>query len=82
MDLPQTVALAPAQRIAPLLDLATNGQDVNLLAEVAAVLAVMAQDPLVAAEIRKPCALSAMQQLRHVSKFNVTFPASNVLCHA
>lgn len=79
VGLPELVALPPAQRLAPLLDMVASNQ--GLLAEVAAALAVMARDPGIAAELRMPCAFSAMQQLRQSSDFNVAFPASCSLRH-
>lgn len=73
------ITLAPEQAIAPLLDMAHPREDFALLAEVAAVLAVLAKDPKVAAQLRTPCASSALQHLQGVHDFSVAFPTSHIL---
>lgn len=71
--------LPPNEAIAPLLDMVAASQHVALLAEVALALSVVARDPTVAAQLRMPCALSALQQLQQVSDFSVAFPTSQML---
>jgi len=77
--LPQIDALPAEQAIAPLLDMADSCQDMNLLAEVAAALNAMANDPAVAAALRMPCAVSVLRQLEQVEDFRVAYPTSNML---
>lgn len=78
-ETPHVPALPPNEAIRPLLDMVSFNQDANLLAEVASALSAMAKDPMIAAELRKPCAFSVLQQLREVNDFSVAFPTSQVL---
>jgi hypothetical protein len=78
-EVEQTIAVSPAQRLAPLLDMARSCENQKLLAEVSSVLAVAAKDPQVAAELRMPCAFSVLQQLERADDFRVALPASRAL---
>jgi len=77
--IPRMITLPPDQAIAPLLDMTHPCQDLAILAEVAAVLAVLAKDPKVAAQLRTACASSALQQLQRVHDFSVACPTSQLL---
>jgi hypothetical protein len=79
VNIPATVVLPPEHSIAPLLGMAATTQDVNLLAEVALSLAILAQNAQVAAELRMPCAYSVLQELEHINDFRVADPTSRVL---
>lgn len=72
IDFPEMVVSQPPHRLAPLLDLVESHP--NLFAEVTAALVVMAEDPLVEAELRMPCALSTMQQLGKSNETNFALP--------
>lgn len=80
-EIPHMAALPADQAIAPLVDMA-EFQDVNLLSDAAAALAVMSDDPAVACQLRMPCTFSLMQHLQQVNDFSVAFPTSRILCHA
>jgi len=78
-EAPHVPGLLPNEAIAPLLDMVVSCQGAKLLAEAASILSVMIKDPTIAAELRRPCAFSALQQLQNVNDFSVAFPASQVL---
>jgi len=76
----QMLALSSDRDITPLLDMAHSfREDVELLAEVASALSGMAADPVVADQLRKPCACAVLQLLRQVEDFRVAFPLSQML---
>jgi len=77
----QMVPLPPDQAIAPLVDMAECSEDISILTEVASALAVMAEDPEVAAQLLMPCAFSVMQQIQRANEFGVAFPASRLPSH-
>jgi len=77
--IPQNEALPADQAIASLLEMADSCGDMNLLAEVAAALNAMANEPKVAAALRMPCAVSVLHQLEQVEDFRVAHPLSNML---
>lgn len=76
---PHTKDLPLDQVVAPLLDLAAFSGCAQLLAEAASTLAVMASSPMVAAELRKSCALAALANLQREDDFRVDFPTSRLL---
>jgi len=79
-QIPHTMgSLPPDQAIAPLLNMVQSSADVHLLAEVASALSTMAADPMVAQELRMPCAFSALQQLQQVNDLSVALPTSRLL---
>jgi len=81
--LTQTTPVRPDHAVAPLLDMVNYSEDVNELSHVASTLAAMAEDdPMVAAELRMPCAFSAIQRLQQFSDFRVSHPMSRLLAVA
>jgi hypothetical protein len=78
LDVP-VVSFPPGQILEPLLQIITHSHDVELLAEAAAGLAEAVKNPKVAAQMRMPCALSALEELQRLSDFRVAYPTSQVL---
>jgi hypothetical protein len=68
----------PPYSIQPLLDIAHYHTDINMLAEAASGLAVLAQDAEVAAELRKPTGVAVMEKLKGFDDFKVAYPTSQL----
>jgi hypothetical protein len=73
------VDLPAGEVLRPLLEIIEHSQDVDLLAEAASGLAEAVKDPKIAVQMRQPCALSALRELRQLTDFRVADPTSQVL---
>merc|ERR1712196_583599 len=73
------VDLPAGDELRPLFDIIEHSQDVDLLAEAASSLAEAVKDQKIAVQMRQPCALSALRELRQVTTFRVSDPTSQVL---
>jgi len=77
---PTLEKVPPAETIAPLIEMAISTSCLNLLAEFASLLACMAQDPMVAAQLRRmPCAHSVIEKFQDEDDFRIALPTSYII---
>lgn len=70
----------PDEALIPLFNIIEHcSGDESLLAEAASSLAIAARNPKLVAQLRTPCALSALQQLQQVTDFRVAYPTRQIL---
>jgi hypothetical protein len=73
-----TEAIPSNEVVSLLLDLVENAADISSKAEVASILADIVQDPLMAAELRKPHACHTLRRFDTATDFSIAFPMSQV----
>jgi len=78
LDVPIVVS-PPDQTLTPLFNMIEHSHDVDVLAEAASSLAEAVKNPMIAEQMRMPCALSALRELRQVNDFRVAYPTSQLL---